>query len=105
MKVNPQHKTDPEIQAKIVAAVWRKGKSLRNLSISRGLSQNACSVALNSRVCVAGEIAICELLEISPFFLWPERWENPTPKRGAWVQANRKNLEKWAGNRLEDVGR
>jgi lambda repressor-like predicted transcriptional regulator len=105
MRVNDLQKTPDDLRVKIVAAVWRKGLSCQSLSRSRGLASSACGVALSQKNCVSGEIAICELLEISPFVLWPDRWENPTPRRGAWLQANHKKLAEWAENRLEDVGR
>ncbi|MEQ1889729.1 MAG: helix-turn-helix domain-containing protein [Alphaproteobacteria bacterium] len=105
MKVNHLHKTPDDLRVKIVAAVWRKGMSCKSLSLSRGLGSSACGGAFNQSGCVSGEIALCEFIEISPLVLWPERWENPTPKRGAWLQANREKLAEWTGNRLEDVGR
>lgn len=73
----------------IKAAVRKKGKTLKALAESAGLSNSAVKGAL-SRPLFCGEQAIAEFLGIEPKAIWPDRYDpDGTPKH---PQARRRHL-------------
>ena len=59
----------------IKAAIRKRGVSLEQLSLDAGLSACACSMAL-LRPHFGAELAISELLGLSPRQIWPHRYDS-----------------------------
>lgn len=59
--------------ADIVAAIRKSGTTLRELSLSHGLAERACQVALH-RPYTKPEVVIAKALGVHPMVIWPSRY-------------------------------
>ena len=75
----------------ILALVWKRGWSLRQLALDAGVSAQCVSIALR-RPSPKGEKILIDFLGMSGHELWPERYDargnrivanGPAPRRGA----------------------
>lgn len=62
-------------RADVVAAVRKKGKNIRQLSIDAGLSPNTLKSALQFHY-PKGEKIIADFLDMKPEQIWPSRYQN-----------------------------
>lgn len=68
--------------ADIVAALWKRGTSLRKLARVHGLSPTALTVSLQ-RSWPRAQRIIAEAIGVAPQEIWPSRYEpDGTPKKG-----------------------
>lgn len=62
-------------RAEIVAAVQKRGKTIRQLSVDAGLSPNTLKNALQFSY-PKGEKIIADFLDMKPQDIWPSRYQN-----------------------------
>ena len=69
-------------KADIVAALWKRGTSLRKLDRAHGFAPGAISNALH-RAWPNGQRIIADAIGVAPQEIWPSRYEpDGTPKKG-----------------------
>jgi lambda repressor-like predicted transcriptional regulator len=100
-----RNKAYPPHRADIRAAIERKWGSYKTAALALGVTaQNLSNAVLDAKTARV-EIALAEAMELDPRRIWPDRWENPTPKRELWLLKNTEKLAAWASRELNDVGR
>lgn len=74
-KTTPTKKTSPQDwhPADIVAAIRKRGMSLRKLSVARGLGPGTLQAAIYAPY-IRGQAIIAEFLGVEPQEIWPSRY-------------------------------
>jgi len=67
--------------ADIVAALRKRGWSLRSLSVARGFAAGSLSEAIR-KPWPKAEVIIADAIGVAPEAIWPSRYDHRRPRRG-----------------------